>query len=142
MAGPHHEVSLICFIASPVVTYAYCCSSFWRPLLPVHDAPLVLCDRRSVDAKDYIAVDDVMPDRVEEELFLKDGISVPWYWLDDQLPDESFLFVQWDSEREGLGSRQSSQLPFWMWDIYIFYICPELCCVHYHFRSGKRARPL
>ncbi|ETN43592.1 uncharacterized protein HMPREF1541_02751 [Cyphellophora europaea CBS 101466] len=45
-----------------------------------------------------------MPDRVEEEVILKESAGGDWYWLEEQQPDESILFVLWDSDTSGLGS--------------------------------------
>jgi hypothetical protein len=40
----------------------------------------------------------------------------------------------------GEGSRTAFPLPLYC--MYVHYIYPELCFIHYHFRSGKGARPL
>ncbi|KAL8823169.1 MAG: hypothetical protein Q9191_006112 [Dirinaria sp. TL-2023a] len=78
--------------------------NFWRPLKVVQDAPLALCDRRTVNLQDYIYVDGILPDKVEEEIFLRHTEKEKWYWLSDQSPHEQHLFVLWDSCRDGLGS--------------------------------------
>lgn len=63
----------------------------------VRDAPLALCDRRSVQTNDALEIDEVLPTHVEMEAFVKYRKHHEWYWLADQKPDEPAMFITWDS---------------------------------------------
>ncbi|OCL09233.1 hypothetical protein AOQ84DRAFT_404936 [Glonium stellatum] len=69
----------------------------WRPLHPVDNAPLVLCDRRSVRRSDLLEADKVSPGLIERDSMLKYDTNQKWYWLSNQQPDEVTLFKSWDS---------------------------------------------
>lgn len=68
----------------------------WRPLQLVENAPLAVCDRRSVKETDAILVDKVLPNNVEEETCIRSQDYHKWYYLSKQTPDELILFVQWE----------------------------------------------
>lgn len=72
----------------------------WRPLLPVENAPLVLCDRRSVRRSDLLEADKVSPGLIERDYFVKYDADQKWYWLSNQRPDEVTIFKSWDSCNE------------------------------------------
>ena len=79
---------------------AYCHASIWRPLQVVYNAPLVLCDRRSVRACDVLEADKVFPTKVDLDYLVKYNQDQKWYWLAGQQPDEVTLFKTWDSQCE------------------------------------------
>ena len=73
--------------------------SVWRPLVAtVYDAPLALCDPRTVHRSELIEEDKVHEDHWEEGLYLKYRESQQWYWLSKQNPDEVTVFTTWDSK--------------------------------------------
>ena len=73
--------------------------SVWRPLVSiVEDAPLALCDRRSVKKEDCVACDKVHDDHVKEDLYIKYKPGQKWYYLSHQTQDEPVLFLTWDSD--------------------------------------------
>lgn len=75
--------------------------SVWRPLVSVvEDAPLTLCDRRSVQRADFMPFDRVMSDRVGEMMYLTHSPTHQWYWMSKQTPDEPVLFITWDSQTD------------------------------------------
>jgi hypothetical protein len=79
----------------------------------VHDAPLVLCDKRSVNGDELLGEDKVHVDFVEEGQYMKYRSTQKWYWLSEQTRDEVTVFVTWDSdEKEQCGEilNQSSIL--------------------------------
>jgi len=72
--------------------------SVWRPLNDVvRDAPLALCDRRSVRRDDLVPVDKVHENIWEEGLYLKYRTYHRWYWKSLQTKDEAIMFISWDS---------------------------------------------
>jgi hypothetical protein len=53
--------------------------STWRSLLPVvEDRPLALCDSRTVDLKDLVPADRIIPDRVGEVYYLNHNPKHKW----------------------------------------------------------------
>lgn len=71
--------------------------SLWRPLKPVENAPLVLCDSRTVFHEDLVEVDKVLPNKVEHSFYLKYRDYHKWFMLSNQQPDEVIFFNTWDS---------------------------------------------
>jgi hypothetical protein len=91
--------------------------STWRTLVPtLEDRPLALCDSRSVEPKDLVAADRIIPDRVGEVYYLTHNPKHRWYaaaesiyiltlilncrryWLEKQTPAEPFVFVMYDTK--------------------------------------------
>ncbi|KAJ3578498.1 hypothetical protein NPX13_g2072 [Xylaria arbuscula] len=66
----------------------------WRPLKTVTNAPLAMCDRRTVLKSDIVPVDKVLAENVEEETCIRHSPSQKWYYLSEQRPEEMLLFVQ------------------------------------------------
>jgi hypothetical protein len=64
----------------------------------LEDRPLALCDSRSVDPKDLMAADRVVPDKVGEVYYLTHNPKHRWYWLEKQTPLEPFAFVMYDTK--------------------------------------------
>ena len=67
-------------------------------VLVVEDAPLTLCDRRSVDPRDFPEVDKVHDEYLGENNYLKFADSQRWYYLSKQRQDEPVMFLTWDSD--------------------------------------------
>jgi hypothetical protein len=70
----------------------------WRPLQVVENAPLAVCDRRSVKESDAILVDKVLPNNVEEETCILPKDYHKWYYMSKQTPEEVVLFIQWEDD--------------------------------------------
>ncbi|KUJ06732.1 uncharacterized protein LY89DRAFT_692339 [Mollisia scopiformis] len=68
----------------------------WRPLRKVENAPLAMCDRRSVLPEDVIEVDKVLPNNLEVETCIYHRPYHKWYFMSEQTPDDVWLFVQWE----------------------------------------------
>ena len=79
--------------------------SVWRPLFRVENAPLILCDRRSIKKPDLVEVDKVLPDKVEKHFFLIYREYHKWHWISNQEADEVILFLSWtpEGDRETAG---------------------------------------
>jgi len=71
----------------------------WRSINPVvEDRPLALCDSRSVDPRDLIAADRILPDRVGEVYYLRHNPEQRWYWMEHQSSSEPYIFVMYDTK--------------------------------------------
>ncbi|KAF9025969.1 hypothetical protein BDZ89DRAFT_953355, partial [Hymenopellis radicata] len=69
--------------------------NIWRPLKgPVTDAPLVLCDGRSLDPVDL----DQTTDMFGGGYYVKFNPKMKWVYLHDQMPDEILLFRQFGQQ--------------------------------------------
>jgi len=74
----------------------------WRPIgRPVHQAPLAVCDARTIAADDLIATDLVYPDRVGEVYSVRFNPEHRWYYFSDMRPDEVLLIKTYDSLEDG-----------------------------------------
>ncbi|KAK0467052.1 uncharacterized protein EV420DRAFT_1506918 [Desarmillaria tabescens] len=66
----------------------------WRPLRgPVMDAPLAVCDARTLDPKDMTHTID----KYGGGYFIKYNANMKWMYIRDQMPDEILVFRQFDS---------------------------------------------
>jgi len=76
--------------------------NIWRPLVSVvNDSPLALCDIRSMDSRDLLAVDKIHTTHRNEACYLKYNPLQEWYYLPGQSPNEPFMFQVWDSQYPG-----------------------------------------
>lgn len=76
--------------------------NLWRPINhPVRDAPLAVCDARSVAATDLVATDLVYPDRTGEIYSVKFDPAHRWHYVPEMRPDEALLIKCFDSETDG-----------------------------------------
>jgi hypothetical protein len=67
--------------------------NLWRPILnePLRDAPLAVCDSRTVDADDLVPSDLVYRDRVGETYSVKYNPGHRWYYAPEMRRDEALL---------------------------------------------------
>jgi hypothetical protein len=74
--------------------------TIWKPLRgPLHDYPLALCDKRSVDVeKDLEPQDEVL-----ENVHVYHRAKHAWCYLDGQQDTELLIFRQADTLKEGYG---------------------------------------
>ena len=76
----------------------YAIVNVWRPLEgPVVDAPLALCDARSVAAADLVASDVHYADRTGEIYLATHSPAHRWFYYPLMQPDEALVFKQFDS---------------------------------------------
>jgi hypothetical protein len=79
--------------------------SLWKPLHgPLRDWPLAVCDHRSLDPKDLIAIDEVHKEDILESHGVQYNPSQEWYYLSDMRTDEMLIFKAVDSQIKGEGS--------------------------------------
>lgn len=72
--------------------------NLWRPIRgPLRDAPLAMCDARSVAPEDLVPQDLVYRDRVGEIYAVTYNPAHRWYYVPDMQPDEALLLKCYDS---------------------------------------------
>ncbi|KAF8870004.1 hypothetical protein CPB85DRAFT_1355983 [Mucidula mucida] len=68
--------------------------NIWRPLKgPVMDAPLTVCDARTLEPADM----DRTTDKYGGGYFIQFNTAMKWMYIRDQMPDEILIFRQYDS---------------------------------------------
>jgi hypothetical protein len=67
--------------------------NLWRPILgePLRDAPLAVCDSRTVEADDLVPSDLVYRERVGETYSVKYNPAHRWYYVPEMRRDEGLL---------------------------------------------------
>ena len=66
--------------------------NFWRPIHhPVYDAPLAVCDAKTVAAADLVPSDLVYEHRVGETYAVTYNPAHRWFYLSEMRPDEALL---------------------------------------------------
>ena len=76
--------------------------NLWRPIRgPLRDAPLAVCDARSVAQGDLVPSDLVYRDRVGETYGVKYNPQHRWFYVPDMLADEALLLKCYDSATDG-----------------------------------------
>ena len=67
--------------------------NLWRPIIdePLRDAPLALCDSRTLDSDDLVPSDLVYRDRVGETYSVKYNPAHRWYYAPELRRDEALL---------------------------------------------------
>ncbi|HQR03039.1 MAG: methyltransferase [Proteobacteria bacterium] len=72
--------------------------NFWRPLLhPAIDAPLAVCDARTVAAEEAVISDIIYPDRIGEIFLYTWSPAHNWYYYPAMMPGEVLVFKSYDS---------------------------------------------
>jgi hypothetical protein len=76
--------------------------NLWRPIRgPLRDAPLAVCDARSVDPDDLVPADLVYRDRVGETYSVKYNPAHQWFYVPEMRRDEALLLKCCDSLDDG-----------------------------------------
>jgi hypothetical protein len=74
----------------------------WRPIRgPLRDAPLAVCDARSVSPRDLVPSELVYRNRVGETYGVTFNPDHRWYFAPDMTRDEALLLKCYDSLRDG-----------------------------------------
>jgi len=74
----------------------------WRPITgPLRDAPLAVCDARSVDPGDWVPSALIYRDRRGETYAVHYNSAHRWFYVPDMMPDEALLLKCFDSVRDG-----------------------------------------
>ena len=76
--------------------------NLWRPIRgPLRDAPLAVCDARSVAPGDLVPSDLVYQNRVGETYAVTYNPDHRWFYVPEMRPDEALLLKCFDSETDG-----------------------------------------
>jgi len=76
--------------------------NLWRPIRgPLRDAPLAVCDARSVAFNDLVPSDLVYRQRVGETYAVTFNPSHRWFYVPSMQPDEALLLKCFDSATDG-----------------------------------------
>jgi hypothetical protein len=76
----------------------YSIVNLWRSIRhPVLDAPLAVCDARSVELADFVASDIFYPDRQGEIYQVIHRSTHQWWYFPEMTRDEVLIFKQFDS---------------------------------------------
>ena len=77
----------------------YAIVNVWRPIKgPVLDAPLALCDARSVSAEDLVPSDVHYETRTGEIYLVAHSAAHRWSYFPEMEPSEALVFKQYDSD--------------------------------------------
>jgi hypothetical protein len=87
--------------------------NLWRPITsPVLDAPLAMCDARSVTPKDLVTSELVYRDRRGETYNLTYNPTQRWFYAPEMRADEVLLLKCFDSRDDGAVSRFAPHTAF------------------------------
>jgi hypothetical protein len=76
--------------------------NLWRPIRgPLRDAPLAMCDGRTVAPDDLVASDLIYPNRSGEIYSVRYNPGHRWFYFPDMTVDEALLLKCYDSETDG-----------------------------------------
>jgi len=88
--------------ATRVLAHRFAIINVWRPLKgPVQEAPLAVCDARTVAPQDLIGTDMKYRDRTGETYALAFGAAHRWYYIPRMRADEAMLIKTYDSATDG-----------------------------------------
>jgi hypothetical protein len=76
--------------------------NLWRPIRgPLQDAPLAVCDARTVKFDELVGSDLVYPNRVGETYSVKYSPEHRWFYVPEMTADEILLLKCFDSKTDG-----------------------------------------
>jgi hypothetical protein len=76
--------------------------NLWRPIRgPLQDAPLAMCDARTIDPTDLVASDLVYRDRVGETYSVTYNPTHTWYYVPEMRRDQALLLKCCDTKTDG-----------------------------------------
>lgn len=88
--------------AARALRHRFAIINLWRPIRgPLRDAPLAICDTRTVSAGDLVVSTLIYPDRRGEVFRLTFNPAHRWYYFPDMSADEVLLFKSYDSADDG-----------------------------------------
>jgi hypothetical protein len=74
----------------------------WRPITgPLRDAPLAVCDARTVDPADWVASSLIYRDREGETYAVRYNPAHHWWYVPEMMPNEVLLLKCFDSALDG-----------------------------------------
>ena len=88
--------------AEELLKHRFAVINVWRPIRgPLRDAPVALCDARTISMKDFVASDLLYPDRNGEVYTVVYNPAHRWYYFPDMQVDEALLLKCYDSAQDG-----------------------------------------
>jgi hypothetical protein len=76
--------------------------NLWRPIRgPLQDAPLAVCDARTVKFDELVGSDLIYPNRVGETYSVKYNPEHRWFYVPEMTADEILLLKCFDSQTDG-----------------------------------------
>jgi hypothetical protein len=101
-SGPQRVRDVMGPEAAHLLTRRFAIVNLWRPITgPLQDAPLALCDARTVTAQDWAEQDLIYADRTGEIYALKYNPAHHWFYAPGMMPDEVLLLKCFDSATDG-----------------------------------------
>jgi hypothetical protein len=98
VSGPQRVRDLMGAEAEALLQRRYAFINLWRPIRgPLLDAPLALCDARSIHQEDFVPSDLVYPDRKGETYAVRYNPAHRWFYFPAMQTDEAVLIKCFDS---------------------------------------------
>jgi hypothetical protein len=102
VSGPQRVRDLMGAEADDLLNRRYAIINVWRPIRgPLYDAPLAVCDAKSVADGDLVGQDLIYRDRTGEIYGLTFNPAHRWYYAPAMQADEALLLKCFDSARDG-----------------------------------------
>jgi hypothetical protein len=101
-SGPQRVRDLIPDEADELLKSRVQIINLWRPIRgPLQDAPLAVCDARTVEFDELVGSDLVYPNRVGETYSVKYNPEHRWFYVPEMTADEILLLKCFDSKTDG-----------------------------------------
>lgn len=102
VSGPQRVRDLMAGEAEDLLKRRFAIVNVWRPIRgPLFDAPLAVCDAKSVADGDLVGQDLIYRDRTGEIYGLTYNPAHRWYYAPAMQVDEALLLKCFDSQRDG-----------------------------------------
>jgi hypothetical protein len=99
-SGPQRVRDLFPNEAEDLLSRRFAVINVWKPLTPVEEAPLAVCDARTIAPADFVPTDLLYPDRSGEVYSMRYGAAHRWFYFPRMQPDEAMLLKCYDSARD------------------------------------------
>ncbi len=101
-SGPQRVRDLLDGEADALLRRRFAIVNLWRPIRgPLRDAPLAVCDARSVAFTDFVPSDLIYPDRTGETYQVTYNPAHRWFYAPAMRKDEALLIKTYDSAQDG-----------------------------------------
>ena len=101
-SGPQRVRDLLDGEADALLRRRFGIVNVWRPIRgPLRDAPLAVCDARSVAFADFVPSDLIYPDRTGETYQVIYNPAHRWFYAPAMREDEALLIKTYDSAQDG-----------------------------------------
>lgn len=102
ISAPQRVRDLMGTEADALLRHRFEIINVWRPITgPLRDAPLGVCDARSVDPEDWVTSALIYRDRKGEIYAVRHNPAHRWFYVRDMMSDEALLLKCFDSARDG-----------------------------------------